>query len=291
MAKALTQQELLIACRFLELDLAEVRSKQDVIKARNAKLKGIHPDHGGEGGGSEYFTREIYAAVGTLLEWIAQGRPDLSGTAGTRPPGAGTRQAPPEPEPPPQPQQREQTSSEAGTYKSPRIRFDLWRFFVYYRMRFLIYTAIGLAGYVLFVQYSPIFLDSTGDPSFGKIPLSTASKTPLHEQTIRPLFWGAIAGLCVSRPQPGCERVEQLIGNQAYTIINCAYGPLNPDGTGWKIYTFWNNKVPSDLASYAIPGDDHPFLILGTKSVPECPKSLDAAMALFQQGRLPSTAG
>lgn len=44
--------------------------------------------------------------------------------------------------------------------------------------------------------------------------------------------------------------------------------------------------MPTNLIGYAIPGDDHPFLILGTRAVTAFPKDLEGAEALFAGSRL-----
>lgn len=113
---------------------------------------------------------------------------------------------------------------------------------------------------------------------------------PLNESKAGPLYWGVLAGRCGGQnfpsPEPVCNRLLEMIKGKSFTFIECMYGPINRDGTGWRFYDFWNEKVPPDMASFAIPGEDHPFLILGTLAVPSCPETSDKAEALFQAGRL-----
>ena len=116
--------------------------------------------------------------------------------------------------------------------------------------------------------------------------LITPKSTALNEEKIDPLYWGVIAGSCLVRPAPGCERVKRLVVSGDYNIIQCAYGPLNNDGTGFRTFSFWHDKVPDDPLGYGIKGDDHPFLVLGKMAVAKCPATVGEVEPVFQASRL-----
>jgi hypothetical protein len=126
------------------------------------------------------------------------------------------------------------------------------------------------------------FKNSNSSPGYS----SSNGGVPLYEQRISPLYWGVIAGNCVARPVAACNRVQQLISSGAYDVIECNYGPINSDGTGYQDYVFWHSKVPDDPTSYDIPGDDPPFLMLGKLALSKCPSTAGQAEPIFQASRL-----
>lgn len=124
-------------------------------------------------------------------------------------------------------------------------------------------------------------------------PARAPTAAPLYSERIGPLYWGVIAFSCPLKavPPPACARVDQLVAARQHTVAECTYGPIDDDGTTkWRHYAFWHDRAPPDLASYAVPGEDHPFLILGTQAVAACPKDAAAARAVFEAGRLPPAA-
>jgi TPR repeat protein len=117
-----------------------------------------------------------------------------------------------------------------------------------------------------------------------------ADHAPLHQQKTYALYWGAIAGRCGIQNFPSaiqaCNRVLELIKSKNYKILHCSYGPFRSDGTGFEVYQFWSYQVPDSIASYQVPGDDHPFSYLGKQAVGACPKDTRELKSVFQLSRL-----
>ena len=126
------------------------------------------------------------------------------------------------------------------------------------------------------------FKDKNSTPGYS----STHAGVPLYQERVTPLYWGVIAGKCAVRPVAGCNRVQQLVSSRDYDVIQCNYGPINSNGTGYQNYAFWHSKVPDNPLGYAIQGDDHPFLMLGKLPVAKCPPTAGEAEPIFQASRL-----
>ncbi|MBY5841091.1 sel1 repeat family protein [Rhizobium leguminosarum] len=127
-----------------------------------------------------------------------------------------------------------------------------------------------------------------------KKPRAKTSEEPsvvsLYQQKEYGLYWGAISGRCGIQNYPSkidaCNRVLALINSNEYKILTCSYGPYRKDGTGFRVYQFWSDRVPEGVPSYNVPGDEHPFGILGQRAVGKCPANTQDLEPIFQASRL-----
>lgn len=124
-------------------------------------------------------------------------------------------------------------------------------------------------------QKAPAIINATlgkGSGSPDKTTPSNAAGVKLYKEELNTLYWSVVAGDCSWKSMPGCEKLLALMKDSSFDIIQCTYGPVNSDNTGYKRYSFWHTKVPDNISSYSIPGQkDHPFLILGKVPVAKCP--------------------
>lgn len=113
---------------------------------------------------------------------------------------------------------------------------------------------------------------------------------PLYSEKVRILYWGVFAGRCGIENYPSkidaCNRLLSLMEADQHKIVECSYGPFNNNGTGYQVYNFWLDKTPEDFSLYTVPGEDHPFSILGKKAVKRCPDNSSEVETVFAATRL-----
>lgn len=63
-------------------------------------------------------------------------------------------------------------------------------------------------------------------------------------------------------------------------LLECEYGPLNPDSTGFQTFTFWYGNAPLTMNDFHKVSRRHPLGNLGDDAVAACPETLaDAGRA------------
>lgn len=76
--------------------------------------------------------------------------------------------------------------------------------------------------------------------------------------------------------------IVRQIRDSGQQQLQCRYGPLHKDGTGFATYIFWYRTVPPDYARVMALAEGSPPAFLGAKSITKCPQNPDAAPRVRQ---------
>jgi hypothetical protein len=70
--------------------------------------------------------------------------------------------------------------------------------------------------------------------------------------------------------------LRQIAGLEASgaRLLECEYGPLNPDSTGSETATFWYQSAPLTMNDFQKLSRQHPLGAIGDDAVTDCPRSL-----------------
>ncbi|HZF28096.1 MAG TPA: hypothetical protein VE907_03190, partial [Gammaproteobacteria bacterium] len=73
-------------------------------------------------------------------------------------------------------------------------------------------------------------------------------------------------------------------------LVECEYGPMNPDSTGFQTITFWHGSAPLTMNDLQKISRRHPLGDLGDDAVNACPPSLGEAGRALRASRARGTA-
>ncbi|MCH8010202.1 MAG: hypothetical protein IIC91_15225 [Chloroflexi bacterium] len=116
----------------------------------------------------------------------------------------------------------------------------------------------------------------------------TGPTVPLHASNVSNFFVGVVRGSGAQRA--AAERALQETAASGQQVIDCQYGPTNPEEqTGYLSYGFWYQGVPDNIDELlSIAGDSgapEPVSRLGRNSIDDCPESWKEGEAAWRQGR------
>ena len=119
------------------------------------------------------------------------------------------------------------------------------------------------------------------DPSLGG-----GLDTPACEELVNFVYRG--------RPRARRDGTVVPAVGEAVQLLTCVYGATaNPNSGGEfprRTYTFWYERVPDGLSSYALSGREDPFLRVQLVGVTECPADSEAVVDLLSGGVTVDTA-
>ncbi|HEX5046732.1 MAG TPA: hypothetical protein VFX89_06385 [Gammaproteobacteria bacterium] len=87
---------------------------------------------------------------------------------------------------------------------------------------------------------------------------------------------------------PAQEAVlRQIAGleSSGAALLECEYGPLNPDSTGFETATFWYQNTPLTMNDLQKASRQHPLGGIGDDAVTDCPRSLADARRAVSSSR------
>jgi hypothetical protein len=90
--------------------------------------------------------------------------------------------------------------------------------------------------------------------------------------------------VAIPAQEPVLRQIADLEARGAQ-LVQCEYGPTNPDSTGSQTMTFWYGNVPLTMADFQKLSRKHPLGDFGDMSVNACPQNLAAAKLAFWNSR------
>jgi len=159
--------------------------------------------------------------------------------------------------------------------------FALALAFVLLKLVIKLVIALAMVGAVVAVIGGALYVLSGFDWDFGETARPPV-QTPLYQQRVLDLYWGAIKG----QPSGQLEADLTYLMHHGQQILECTYGPVYADsGKGLAGHLFWYQAVPSHLAVLAARDDGGHLDLLGALAVDSCPENRAAARRMRQSSK------
>lgn len=84
--------------------------------------------------------------------------------------------------------------------------------------------------------------------------------------------------------EPALRQIADLEARGAQ-LVDCEYGPTNPDSTGSQTLTFWYGSVPLTMGDFQKVSRKHPLGNFGDAAIMACPVTLSDAKNTFRNSR------